>query len=136
TNAMKSSSRTPAHKQGTAVKKKGKITLGSMSPTVTKTVKADKDGVYNVADVMPAYPGGRNALEDYMNSHVEYPQPAIDNSSEGTVKVQFVVNENGKVKDAQVVGQKLGNGLDEEAINVVSNMPKWTPGKVKGKDVK
>jgi len=85
---------------------------------------------------MPAYPGGQNALEDYMNNNVEYPQNAMDNNSEVTVNVQFVVDENGKVRDAKVVGKELGSGLDEEAVKVVSNMPKWTAGKVKGKNVK
>jgi TonB family protein len=135
TNATKGSSETPKSKQGTAMKKKGKITLGSMATKETN-MKPDKEGVYNVADVMPAYPGGQNALEDYMNNNVEYPQNAIDNNSEGTVKVQFIVDENGNVTNAKVVEKKLGNGLDEEAVKVVSNMPKWTPGKVKGKNVK
>ena len=135
TNATKTSTEKTMSKQGTAVKKKGKITLGSMATKETK-VKADNNGVYNAADIMPAYPGGQNALEDYMNNNVEYPQNAIDNNSEGTVNVQFVVDENGKVRDAKVVGKELGSGLDEEAVKVVSNMPKWTSGKVKGKNVK
>jgi protein TonB len=133
TNSGRTSSGTPVHKQ--AMKKKGKITLGSMTTKETK-MTPDKNGVYTVADVMPAYPGGQNALEDYMNNNVEYPQNAIDNNSEGMVKVQFVVDENGNVTNAKVVGKELGNGLDEEAVKVVSNMPKWTPGKVKGKNVK
>ena len=133
TNSGRTSSGTPVHKQ--AMKKKGKITLGSMATKETN-MKPDKEGVYNVADVMPAYPGGQNALEDYMNNNVEYPQNAIDNNSEGTVNVQFVVDENGNVTNAKVAGKKLGNGLDEEAVKEVSNMPKWAPGKVKGKNVK
>ena len=136
TTSGRTSSGTAVHKQGTAMKKKGKITLGSMKANGTEKMIADKEGIYNVTDVMPAYPGGQNALEDYMNNNVEYPQNAIDNNSEGTVKVQFVVDENGNVANAKVVGQKLENGLDEEAVKVVSNMPKWTPGKVKGKNVK
>lgn len=133
TNSGRTSSGTAVHKQ--TMKKKGKITLGSMATKETN-MKPDKEGVYYVADVMPAYPGGQNALEDYMNNNVEYPQNAIDNNSEGTVNVQFVVDENGNVTNAKVAGKKLGNELDEEAVKEVSNMPKWTPGKVKGKNVK
>ena len=107
-----------------------------MASKETAEVKADNTGVYNVADVMPQYPGGQNALEDYMNNNVEYPQAAVDNNSEGTVDVQFIIDENGKVTDAKTTGTQLGNGLDEEAVKLVSNMPKWTPGKVKGKNVK
>ena len=116
--------------------KKGKVTVGSMTSRKTSSMKPDKEGVYERTDVSPAYPGGQSALADYINNHIEYPQEAIDNSSEGTVDVQFVVDENGKVTNAKVIGNKLNNGLDEEAVRVVSDLPKWTPGKVKGKDVK
>jgi protein TonB len=40
------------------------------------------------------------------------------------------------VTSAKAIGKELGNGLDQEAVRVISNMPKWTPGKVKGKNVK
>ena len=70
-------------------------------------MKPDKNGVYEMTEVSPAYPGGHDALEDYINNHIEYPQTAIDNNSEGTVDVQFVVDENGNVTGAKVVGNKL-----------------------------
>lgn len=134
TNTMKESKETS--KKATATKKKGKVTIGSMTGKETTKMEADKAGVYNAAEVMPSYPGGQTALENYMNSNVEYPQTAIDNNSEGTVNVQFIVDENGKVTNAKIVGKGLENDLDNEAVKVVSNMPKWTPGKVKGKNVK
>lgn len=124
------------NKQMAASRKKGKITIGAMTARTSSVMKADKNGVYNRTEVSPAYPGGHNALEDYFNNNIEYPETAIDNNSEGTVDVQFVVDENGKVSNARVIGKTLGNGLDEEAVRVVSDMPKWTPGKAKGKDVK
>jgi protein TonB len=97
----------------------------------------DKEGVYNNAEVMPQFPGGNEGLSSYVSDHVQYSQSAIDANTEGTVKVSFVVDEKGKVMDAHVVGgQKVGNGLDEEAVKAVSNMPSWKPGKVKGKNVK
>jgi protein TonB len=97
----------------------------------------DKEGVYNNAEVMPQFPGGNGALSSYVSDHVQYSQSAIDANTEGTVKVSFVVDEKGKVMDAHVVGgQKIGNGLEEEAVKAVSSMPSWEPGKVKGKKVK
>lgn len=117
-------------------KKKGKITIGKMSEERTTNIKPDKDGVYEMTDTRPAYPGGQEALENYVNNNVEYQQPAIDDNTEGTVNVQFVVDENGNVTSAKAIGKELGNGLDQEAVRVISNMPKWTPGKVKGKNVK
>ena len=119
----------------TTAKKKGKITIGKMSEKTT-TKKPDKDGVYEMTDTRPIYPGGQEALENYVNNNVEYQQPAIDDNTEGTVNVQFVVDEDGNVTNAKAIGKELGNGLDQEAVRVISNMPKWTPGKVKGKNVK
>jgi protein TonB len=122
--------------KNSATNSKRKVSVGRMSESKMSTMKPDKDGVYEMTDVRPAYPGGQAALEDYINNHIEYQQPAIDNNTEGTVDVQFVVDENGNVSNAKVIGNQLGSGLDEEAVRVISGMPKWTPGKVKGKDVK
>jgi len=116
--------------------KKGRASVGKMTEAKTSSIKPDKDGVYEMTDVRPSYPGGPDALGDYINSNIEYQQPAIDNNTEGTVDVQFVVDENGNVSNAKVIGKQLGSGLDDEAVRVISNMPKWTPGKVKGKNVK
>jgi protein TonB len=99
-------------------------------------MKPDKDGIYEMTDTRPAHPGGQEALENYVNNNIEYQQPAIDDNTEGTVNVQFVVDENGNVTNAKEIGKELGNRLDQEAVRVISNMPKWTPGKVKGKNVK
>src|SRR4249919_697232 len=85
----------------TTAKKKGKITIGKMSEKRTANIKPDKDGVYEVTDARPLYPGGQEALENYVNNNVEYQQPAIDDNTEGTVNVQFVVDENGNVTNAK-----------------------------------
>ena len=122
--------------KNSATSSKRKVSVGKMSESKMTAMKPDKDGVYEMTDVRPAYPGGQAALEDYINSHIEYQQPAIDNNTEGTVDVQFVVDENGSISNAKIIGKELGSGLDEEAVRVISSMPKWTPGKVKGKDVK
>lgn len=132
TSTRKESSTT---KKGTSGRK-GKITVGTMTSRKTSEMKPDNNGVYEVAEVNPVYPGGRDALQSYINQNIEYPQSAIDNNSEGTVDVQFVVDENGKVTDVKAIGSQLSNDLQNEAVRTVSNMPKWTPGSVKGKNVK
>jgi len=119
-------------------KKKGKasVTMSSGS-TADGKMEKDKEGVYNKPTVMPEFPGGQHALANYVNNHVEYPQQAIEDNAAGVVLVSFVVDEHGKVQHAKVIsGQKAGDGLDEEALRVVNNMPLWTPGKVKGRNVK
>src|ERR1700741_4673002 len=83
--------------------KNGRVSLGKMTERKSATMKPDKDGVYEMTDVRPAFPGGQAALEDYVNTHIEYQQPAIDNNTEGTVDVQFVIDENGSVSNAKVI---------------------------------
>ena len=135
-NSAAVSANKPATSKTNLTGKKARVTIGKMPERKTSSIKPDKDGIYEMTDVTPAYPGGQAALEDYVNNNIEYQQPAIDNATEGTVDVQFVVDENGRVGNAEIIGKQLGSGLDDEAVRVISNMPKWTPGKVKGKNVK
>ena len=125
---------TPA--ANTTAKKKGRATATMMTADANAKIEVDKMGYYTSTEVAPVYPGGQSSLEDYINNNIEYPQEAIDNNAEGTVQVQFSIDENGKVSNAKATGTKLGYGLDEAAVKVVSQMPKWTPGMVKGKKVK
>jgi len=129
--------------KATPAKKKGKASVnmtanaGTEGTATNVKIVKDKEGVYNRATVMPEFPGGQDALATYVNNHVEYPQQAIEDNTAGVVRVSFVVDEQGKVKNAKVIGgQKAGDGLDEEALRVVNNMPAWKPGKVKGRNVK
>ena len=85
----------------------------------------------------PQFPGGQKALDNYVNEHINYPQNAIDNDVTGVVRVSFVVDEQGRITKAKLVTpQRVGEGLDEEALKVVSNMPEWKPATIHGKKVK
>jgi protein TonB len=121
-----------------AIKKKsGKISTAAMvSDDPSMKIEKDKMGIYTRTEVSPAYTGGQSSLEDYIVNNLQYPQDAIDNNVEGIVRVQFAVDEKGNVSNVSTIGNKLGYGLEEEAVKVVSSMPKWTPGQVKGKNVK
>jgi TonB family protein len=134
--STKNSSGSSTTSKKNVTNKKARVTVGTMKAGEMSSMKPDKNGVYEITEVKPAFPGGRSALESYVNDHIDYPQAAIDDNSEGTIDVQFVVDQNGKVTDAKAVGKQLQNGLNDEAVRVVSNMPSWTPGKVKGKNVK
>ena len=122
----------------TPPKKKGRVTTmaATNNPAGNTTMKKDNMGFYDYTEVAPAFRGGQSALEDYITNHIEYPQQAIDNNIEGTVSVKFTIDENGKVDNAKVAGNDPGYGLGNAAVQVISQMPKWTPGKVKGKSVK
>lgn len=122
-----------------APKKKGKTSVAmnssSSSGSANKMMK-DKYGVYINPTVMPSYPGGTDALESYIDDHIDYNQQAVDDNTTGRTVISFVVDEKGNVSDVKELGPKVGSGLDEQAIKAIQDMPKWTPGKVKGKDVK
>ncbi|RZM12569.1 MAG: energy transducer TonB [Pedobacter sp.] len=135
-SAMSSNAPATGDNTAAAKKKTGKASATMNADDANAKMEMDKQGYYNRAEVAPAYSGGQTALEDYINSNIEYPQNAIDNSVEGVVNVQFAVDEKGNVSNVSTVGPKVGYGLEEEAIRVVSKMPKWTPGTVKKKNVK
>ncbi|MFN3940550.1 MAG: energy transducer TonB, partial [Chitinophagales bacterium] len=84
---------------------------------------------------MPTFPGGDKALYEYLAKNIKYPAVAKDNGIEGKVYIKFVVNEDGSVSQVSLA-RGIGGGCDEEAMRVVSGMPKWTPGKQRGKNVK
>jgi periplasmic protein TonB len=117
-------------------KKTGRVSATITEPDANTKIEKDKMGYYNRTEVLPAYKGGQDALANYINSNIEYPQDAIDNNIEGTVSVQFVVDEQGNISNVKTIGNKLGYGLEEQAVKVVTAMPRWTAGQVKGKNVK
>jgi protein TonB len=119
-----------------APKRKGRVVVVVVPSPRHANPKPDRTGVYEYSEVSPMYQGGQAAVERYINNHIQYPQAALDNGREGRVGVSFIVNETGRVTDAHVVGKGLGQGLDAEAVRVVSSMPNWRPGTVKGRPVK
>ncbi|CAN5515122.1 hypothetical protein BH10BAC2_BH10BAC2_41670 [soil metagenome] len=121
----------------TAKTKKGKATVVMLAAQNTKgKMEADKDGIYARAEVMPAYPGGQRSLEKFVEDNLQYPQDALDNGIEGRVVISFDVDETGKIYRPMIVSDKLGHGLEDEALRVVKAMPQWNPGKIKGQNVK
>ncbi|MEP6712400.1 MAG: energy transducer TonB [Ferruginibacter sp.] len=102
----------------------------------TGAMEMDNAGVYNNVEFIPSFPGGNKGLQKYFDDNLKYPEDASNDGVEGTVKVSFVVDENGKLSSPQVMGDKMGYGLEDEALRVVNKMPTWNPGKLKGKNVK
>lgn len=123
-------------KNSTPVKKTGKASVTIVAEDKSGKIEVDKMGYYNRTEVLPVYPGGQHALETYVNNNIEYPEEAINNNIEGIVNIQFAIDDQGNVSNAKAVGNKIGYGLEEAAVKVVSGMPKWTPGMVKGMKVK
>ncbi len=97
--------------------------------------EVEEEKIFTIVEQMPSFPGGESAMMKYLANNIKYPPIAKDAGIEGTVYVTFVVDENGNVRDVKVL-RSIGGGTDEEAIRVVENMPKWSPGKQRGKAVK
>lgn len=91
--------------------------------------------IFKVVEQMPEFPGGEAALYKYLADNVRYPERATNAGAQGTVRVKFVVNEDGTISQVDVA-RPIGNGMDEEAKRVVQGMPRWKPGKNNGKAVK
>ncbi|MFN0081749.1 MAG: energy transducer TonB [Ferruginibacter sp.] len=117
--------------------KKGKAVIAEVTPAKIKAdARPDESGVYKNVDYIPSFPGGYKGLQKYFDDNLEYPMDAQDNGVDGTVRIGFTVDENGKLMNPMIEGNNEGYGLDEEALRVVRKMPTWVPGKVNGKPVK
>ena len=86
-------------------------------------------------EVMPEFPGGKDSLDAFLAREIQYPPIAKDNGITGTVLVEFVVEEDGRVTNAKVK-IPLFPECDKEAVRGVMSMPKWKPGKNMGKPVR
>lgn len=83
--------------------------------------------VYSVPQMPSFNGGGLNEFWKYVNQHIQYPKLAADNGVYGTVTVQFVVNKIGDVVNIKII-RGVDPALDQEAIRVIGNSPKWIPG--------
>lgn len=87
--------------------------------------------VYDIVEQMPEYPGGLTALMNYLRVNIRYPATAQKAGIEGRVIVSFIVEPNGSVSNVEIV-RSVDTDLDQEALRVVRQMPKWNPGKRAG----
>ena len=125
-------------------KSSGGIAPPPPPPPPPPTSAKNADGVYTVVDQMPQFPGGDEARVKYMVENIRYPEQAKKQGLQGTVYVSFVVEQDGSISNSKVIkritnSKEMGaavNSLDAEALRVVSEMPKWSPGKQNGKLVR
>lgn len=75
----------------------------------------------------PSFPGGADAMRNFISSNLNYPIEAQDNGIEGRVAIQFVVDTDGSIVNINI-SRDPGGGLGEEGARVVRLMPKWSPG--------
>jgi len=96
--------------------------------------EVEEEQIFTIVEEMPSFPGGEAELFKYLGKNIKYPQMATDAGISGVVYVTFVVDKDGKIRDAKVL-RGIGGGCDEEAVRVVKSMPTWKPGKQRGKSV-
>ena len=91
--------------------------------------------IFTVVEENPMFPGGDEARMKFLRDNIKYPQMARESGIQGTVYVTFVVEPSGNITNIKVL-RGIGGGCDEEALRVVRQMPKWQPGKQRGKSVR
>jgi periplasmic protein TonB len=97
--------------------------------------KTEEQPVFFIVEDMPQFPGGDIALRKYIANAIKYPVIAQENGIQGKVYVNFVVNTDGSVTDAKIA-RGVDPSLDKEALRVINSLPKWKPGKQRGKPVR
>ena len=95
----------------------------------------DADAVYANVPEMPQFPGGNEALLNYLRTNIKYPSVCRENRVQGRVVVTFIINKDGSVETPRVVRGVHGD-LDNEALRVISLMPTWQPGRLNGEPVR
>ncbi|MFV0591914.1 MAG: energy transducer TonB [Draconibacterium sp.] len=90
--------------------------------------------VFLIVEEMPEFPGGTNALEKYIAENAIVPYSAIKEVTVGTVRLNFVIDNSGFVKNIRVL-RSSNKLLDKAAVYLVSKMPKWKPGMQRGQPV-
>ena len=105
------------------------------SEPLNKPQPVNSTRVYDVVEQMPSFPGGISGLRTYLNQNIRYPAEAQEICVQGRVVVSFVVEKDGHISDVTVL-RSVDPSLDKEAVRVVRNMPRWTPGKQGGEPVR
>ncbi len=93
------------------------------------------DEFFMVVENMPEFPGGDLGLMKYIQKNVKYPAIAKEYNITGKVYVSFIVDKSGSVTNVKIV-RGVDKNLDGEALRVVKSLPKYKPGKQRGKAVR
>ena len=134
----------PGKQKGEAVRVKytlpimfrlGNDSSDSKAAEAPREAKVDENGVHQVCEEMPEFPGGMAECMKYLSKNINYPEDCKKEGIQGRVIVQFVVDKDGSIKDP-TIARGVHPSLDKEALRVLSSMPNWKPGKQKGEAVK
>ena len=118
-----------------AVVKPANTETGSGTAVVPSAPKVDINNPMDAdaVDVLPAYPGGMDALLRFLKKNLQTPDE-LQNDQIVSVRIKFVVGYNGKLQSFTTVLDG-GEVYNKEVIRVLKKMPDWIPGKAKGENV-
>jgi len=135
---------TPAKKQGRAIRFKNVSYIylreyalalkerKDYDKAIKELKEAEKTGVYEVVDEFPTFPGGASALYEWIQKNQKKPE----GDKIGRCYVNFIVEKDGSLSEIKVVRSAGDEKLDEEAVRLMKTMPRWNPGKLRGKYVR
>ena len=101
---------------------------------VKRTAWTNDELIFETVEDNPKFPGGVKAMYNFIAGNLKYPVEAQKNNITGKVFVKFVVRQDGSISNMKVL-KGIGYGCDEETVRVISQMPRWIPGKQNGKPV-
>jgi protein TonB len=99
-----------------------------------KVVEEDYEKVFTKVENPAEFPGGQGEWSRYLQKNLRYPDGAIDNGTQGVVRVQFIVDKEGNISEVQSLNDP-GDGLAEEAVRIIKKGPKWKPAEQNGRKV-
>jgi TonB family protein len=126
------------------------MTAESTGDTTNVTILREKNGkkvlvvtateptgeeVFEITEIQPKPAGGMEGWMNYLAESLKYPEEAKEGGIEGTVVMAFIVNSDGTISNIETL-RGIGGGCDQEAMRVIQNAPKWTPGQLGGKAVR
>jgi TonB family protein len=95
----------------------------------------EENKIYDVVEQMPQYPGGKDKLMQYLAMSIRYPKEAEMAGIQGRVISSFIVEKDGSLTGARIE-KSVDKSLDAEALRIINEMPKWTPGMQNGEPVR
>ena len=104
-------------------------------PVEVEEEDVQEQEIFQIVEEMPSFPGGEAKLMEYVAKNIKYPQIARETGIQGRVFVGFVVEPDGSISNVKLL-RGIGGGCDEEAMRVIKSLPKWKPGKQRGKAVR
>ena len=105
------------------------------TPVEVEEEEVEEEQIFQIVEEPASFPGGIGECMKWLGKNIKYPTISQENGVQGRVIVQFVINRDGSIVDAKVV-RGVDPYLDKEALRVVNQMPKWSPGKQRGKAVR